>query len=377
MRSANTPTSTQQWCNQDVPLLHWHITRFSGPTSTEGQSWIAVTFPHLVFDGFGIATVVHLVEAELQGKRWDVPFHISSGQNDNLLERVLKDAQQEKEEHRETWIYARPYSGLHVRWIGGIIILMFWFLWQKVWNGAEQRVFRLPPRALQKLLEVYESQSGSVRVSRGDIYVSFITKVSHILTPVYTIPDRYKAIFGAENVSKSTRVSLYNMASLRRFFDGKLSQYPFNSVIPLPSPVLSVEELRGLPIPSLAHAFSQSRRSFVLDTAVQAHETMLAATKLFARRAIGMQAGVEALGLSNMTSYGIVNIDWTGCGVGKTLLRQKKGTTVSGVEITNNVVIVGHLGDGSLLLDVHLTKQKRASLERAIRELVEAADKEV
>jgi len=90
-----------------------------------------------------------------------------------------------------------------------------------------------------------------------------------------------------------------------------------------------------------------------------------------------MQAGVEALGLSNMTSYGIVDIDWTGCGVGKTLLRQKKGTTISGVEITNNVVIVGHLEDGSLILDVHLTKQKRASLEKAIKDLVEAADKEV
>jgi len=177
MRSANTPTSTPQWCNKDVPLLHWHITRFNGPTSTEAQSWIAVTFPHLVFDGFGITTVVHLVEAELQGKQWDVPFPISSEQNENLLERLLKEAQQEKEEHRETWVYGRPYSGLHIRWIGGIIILLFWFLWQKVWNGAEQRVFRLPPKALGKLLEAYESQSTAVRVSRGDIYVSFVTKV--------------------------------------------------------------------------------------------------------------------------------------------------------------------------------------------------------
>ena len=73
-----------------------------------------MTFPHVVFDGCGIATVLRIIQAELSGKAWEVPFPIFEGDNRNLLEDAFLDAEKEKEETKDTtWQHASVYRGFH------------------------------------------------------------------------------------------------------------------------------------------------------------------------------------------------------------------------------------------------------------------------
>jgi len=160
-------------------------------------------------------------------------------------------------------------------------------------------------------------------------------------------------------------------ASLRRFFGPQISQYPFNAIFPLASPTVTVQELNRLSLFEVARVFARSREALVLDTALQVHEQQLAAVELVWRHQVWLPRGVEPVLVSNMIPFDVTNVDWTGCGVGRTVLRQKHWTTTIPLEMTNTIVMAGYLDDGSLLLDLHLTKAKRVALEKAIETLLQ------
>jgi len=148
--------------------------------SSGSYSWIGVTFPHVVFDGCGIATVLRILQAELSGKPWEAPFPIVEGPDKrNLLENAFLDAKREKEKTKDTtWQHAPVYRGFHRRFLIDILVGTCLWCWrQKYWYGAGQVVFRIPPVALRRILHDYHHQEGAVRLSKGDVLLAFVIKV--------------------------------------------------------------------------------------------------------------------------------------------------------------------------------------------------------
>jgi len=89
------PFKATQWITAKEPLLHWHITHFKHDEVS--YSCIGLTFPHVVFDGLGIASVIHALEAELLNKPCpSSPLPIHPGVNRNLLETSLDAAAEER-----------------------------------------------------------------------------------------------------------------------------------------------------------------------------------------------------------------------------------------------------------------------------------------
>ena len=174
------PRQVRDFFNKDVPLLHWHVTRFTSDSSVKSEmySFISVTYPHTVFDGFGISSILHVVEAELSGVAWDIPFPVPEGgpEVENILvEEVEREIARKKADR--TWEQIPAYTSYYITTFSATLLLMAWYWWQGVWHKSHHAVVRIPPAGLKKLHEIHRDQNGTVRLSRSDIIVAFIIKV--------------------------------------------------------------------------------------------------------------------------------------------------------------------------------------------------------
>ena len=179
-------------------------------------------------------------------------------------------------------------------------------------------------------------------------------------------------MYSKESENISLPIGIANLASARRFFEGKLAKYPFNSVIQLPFPKVTVKELHKLSITDIASLVSRYRQTFTQDTILKAYDMCQEAQTFSPTSKVLIRVPGECYPFifSNMIPYNIANVDWTGCGVGKTLVRHKDWRNGIAIDVTDAIMIVGYMEDGGLLLDVHLTERKRAALEEGIRNLV-------
>jgi hypothetical protein len=162
-----------------------------------------------------------------------------------------------------------------------------------------------------------------------------------------------------------------SLASLRRFFDGELSEYPHNCVIPLPYERYTAHELQTTSLPDLAHQFSRARQSFAVEDALRCHDTMLDALAN-KRRLLFFDPNVtESAVLTNVCIANIANINWTGTGAGRTLCRYKMSLREPPLtKLTNMITIVGYLDEGSLVIQTSLTQKRFDRLKGEIQRLM-------
>jgi len=73
-RHPDTPNSLKALCSRRATLLSIHVTHLPD------HDCIGLTFPHGVFDGFGMAHVLHGLTSELHGREW-TPFPLNSKRN--------------------------------------------------------------------------------------------------------------------------------------------------------------------------------------------------------------------------------------------------------------------------------------------------------
>ena len=182
-----TPQRPSDWTDKDIPLLYWHLTYFKA----KGLQYtcLGLTFPHGVFDGMGIAAVIHAFEAESLGRSWPIPPPLKPGLNDNKLQTFIDKTESEMKQAG----IPLPLDYKATSVVGKRYVLKFfaWHIWQQRWHQAQRRVARIPPQVCEKLLEdareaLAQEGKTDVRLSAGNIITAWIYKVCR-LTAFYIV----------------------------------------------------------------------------------------------------------------------------------------------------------------------------------------------
>ncbi|KAF8956655.1 hypothetical protein BDZ97DRAFT_1671310 [Flammula alnicola] len=357
---AETPRTTEAFIDNVLPITHWHVTYFNASDGSQSYSCIGVTFPHAVFDGLGIASVVHALEAELLGKEWSAPATLHNGLNENPLSILLDKATLER---RENW-KREEYSAAGLVGFWWILVFAAWSYWQVIWHGAGEKILLIPRQVIDKLVEdarqgvVGEGGDTNTRLSRGDVLAAFL----------------FKTIFCDDRLRPDDMVHMASLASLHWFFDGTLANYSHNCVIPLPYRRYVVQELETSSTSALACELSGTRQNFAMEDALQCYNMMLRGAE-DGREFIYFNPNVdEGALLTNVCIANIANINWKGAGAGRTLCRYKINFRKPPLDkLTNDMTAVGYLEDGALLLQVNLIRTRMDRLEGEIRRLMEEA----
>ncbi|KJA13412.1 hypothetical protein HYPSUDRAFT_1078965 [Hypholoma sublateritium FD-334 SS-4] len=356
-RHAQAPRSIDEWINNSsTPLTHWHVTHFPGD---QPYSCIGLTFPHVAFDGLGIAAVIHAVEAELLGQEWRVPTPLHPGNNENL---ILASIKQASLDHPDVG-RQKEYISTGLVGIWWILSFLLWSHWQIFWKNSKCRMLIIPPTALQNLIDdtrqnLVETTNldSSIHLSKGDIITAFL----------------FKTIFSDENLNPNATLHLGNLASLRRFFNGSLAEYPHNCVMPLPYRPYTAHELRHISISDLAYHFYQARQSFTEEQALQCYNLMLEGAKTRRFTMFFNPSVNESAVMSNMIIANIANVNWTGTGAGRTLCSHKITVLRSPLaKLVNVITILGYLDDGSLVLELNFGQKRFERLAMEVQCLID------
>ena len=180
-----TPKPDAGWITQKAPLTYWHVTHFKHPGKQ--YSCIGLTVAHGIFDGTGVASIIHSLEAEMLGKEWDIPPPPHPGLNVNDLQAVLKKAVEEEDKQPTKTIV--KYESISIR-LGTLLMFVVWHrfavwhMWQWVWHKVERKMVIIPPKVYEKLVAdaraAMDKESGGqskVRLSTGDVLSAWISKV--------------------------------------------------------------------------------------------------------------------------------------------------------------------------------------------------------
>ena len=224
----------------------------------------------------------------------------------------------------------------------------------------------ISPSRLSALLE--EREDG---VSRGDVLAAFFLKTCQV-----------------RRDEPGVTFTLGNVASIHPYARS-LDTYIHNAAIPLPYPPFETDDLHRHTVRSLAAVLAETRKSFkdrVIDTFLETLDYLESGSSK--TKSVGGHKGegnVEQLLMSNLSSFDVANVDWSGCLVdegdvlgankdvvhprGRTIFRVRDAIVPDGALSPDVIIIVGNLWDGTLLLDVALTEEKMVLLHRAIEAL--------
>ncbi|KAJ2914461.1 hypothetical protein MD484_g5926, partial [Candolleomyces efflorescens] len=299
--------------------------------------------------------------AELNGKEWVPPALPVEGLNVNELARVLDE--EEKRCDASPSKELQEYKGYSALGLSGFLKLIAWHLREKWWNGADRRIILLPKSAFAHLVDsvkdaLQEEGKQADHITSGDVLVAWACK----------------AIY-ASGTSPETRVHCSNFAAFRSLLatdlapSDPIASYTHNAFMPLPYPVLSVDDIRSSSLHDLTDLFAASRLGLSKDHIVAAYKLVKLPTLLFPSH----PDAYESLTVSNVSASRILESDWSATGAKRTLCGYRYQLTPTEVLFTNAIYIAGRLDDGSVVLDVALTKYRAALLEEEVKRLTELA----
>jgi len=172
------PQNPHHWVDKDIPIMYWHLTYFR----TQGLEYtcIGVAFPHGLFDGMGIAAVVHALEAESLGQPWSTPASLEPGINENKMQTFIDKTESERQKSGTP--LPADYRAASIIGLWFIISFLWWHFWQHFWHKAQRRMILMPPQAYQKLVRdareaMAREGKTDVRLSTGDVITAWIYKV--------------------------------------------------------------------------------------------------------------------------------------------------------------------------------------------------------
>ena len=174
----NAPKSPSAWITNKLPLTLWNLTYLT--KGDQKYTCIGVTFPHGLFDGMGIASVIHALEAESLNKSWTGPPPLHIGHNENHLQVFLDRTDHELSKRKDA--VPNDYRAVSVYGLWLIITFFLWNLWQDKWHKAHPRLILLPAQAYERLVNdaraaIAREGKTDVRLSTGDVLTAWLFKV--------------------------------------------------------------------------------------------------------------------------------------------------------------------------------------------------------
>ncbi|THU89981.1 hypothetical protein K435DRAFT_728668 [Dendrothele bispora CBS 962.96] len=369
----DTPRNSIQHEKKNHPLVSIHLTFFHSENAP--RTAIGFARPHSVFDAFLASKVIEAVMAELNGREWDVPPLPPPGPIPNELQDYL-DASETRPDIAsalERPLDIQPLSGYTEIGISGAFRTLFYHVIKGIWwNEASRYIILLPKKALDYLVNGVRSElaregKDTPRVSSGDVLIAWVWKTIH---STETSPDK--------------KVHVSNFASFRNLLPPNppsLRTHLHNSFITAPYPLLSISTLQSQSLATIAYRLTSSRQSTPDSIKFQHVVSSSRAIRTAKIAAPFHPHADEIFSVSNVSNSRILEVDW-GCissiKNGKTLCGYRYIQTATGVNFVNVLFISGRLPkDGSIVLDVYLTKDRinllREEVERVVR-LAENSD---
>lgn len=173
--------------------------------------------------------------------------------------------------------------------------------------------------------------------------------------------------------SPNRLIALSYLASLRIFSDAGLNQYAHNCFIPVSYPVLTVAEIKAIPLHHLAYELAKATSGLSLGHAIKVYKLLEESTKPSPTIKTVVphdDRAEEAMFFSNMSFGRVVDINWTGLGGKRTVCIYKPLLGESFLLISNTVTIDGTLGNGNIVMDVVLNRRRMQILEEELEKLV-------
>ncbi|KAG6816585.1 hypothetical protein H0H87_004886 [Tephrocybe sp. NHM501043] len=233
----STHHSLQSISSTNAPILSIHVTEFTNCTC------VGISLPHGIFDAFGIGQVVRGLDAEMQGKPWDVPVLRET----NILEETMHELEistplPSEEPHILTRI-RRVYVAPTIKNLLAFgVRTLYEFFWHKVEMKSIYFGEAVVRDMVQKVKREVKNQ-GSGWVSTGDVLVAWFLK----------------ALFATETDGKfPCSFSLVSMRSTLSHKEPAFNAYSHNCIIPSAIQAMTKDELRTMSMPELALLHRQS-----------------------------------------------------------------------------------------------------------------------
>ncbi|KAG5353634.1 hypothetical protein C0989_004315 [Termitomyces sp. Mn162] len=280
--------------------------------------------------------------SEMRGEKWAVPPLPKSGFNENPLQGAL-DARIENHESQSS---AKPkdYYGFVNLGVAGALKQVAWHMRERWWKGADRRALIIPKDVILFLTNTVRSEisrcsdgGSSSQVTTGDILVAWVLKTIY-----------------SQGTSPKSVVQCSNLASFRDLLaedDSSILHYIHNAFVPLPYPSMTVVQLKNYPLHELSRIFTASRNALAVSHVISSYDALTSTTAFPANPKAN-----ENIVVSNVSASRILESDWSAIGAVRTLCGYRYQLTPNEILVTNTVYIAGRLEDGSVVLDVSLSK---------------------
>ncbi|KAG6897674.1 hypothetical protein C0992_012423 [Termitomyces sp. T32_za158] len=342
----STPRQYTLWESKSHPLTCWHVTHLPADPSNGGKQYTCIGFArsHGIFDGVGAAAIMRALVSEMRGEDWTAPPLPQGGFSENPLQLALDARIQAGELQSNTQL--EGYHGFVDLGVAGAVKQIAWHVRERWWNGADRRILLMPKDVLLFLTntvraEISRSSEGSStsQVTTGDILVAWILKTMY-----------------SRGTSPKSVIQCLNLASFRGLLaedDSSILQYIHNAFVPLPYPSMTVAQLEKYHLHELSCILAESRNALAISHVISSHDALASITAFPANPKAN-----ENVVVSNVSASRILESDWSAIGAARTVCGYRYQLTPKEVLITNAVYIAGRLDDGSLVLDVSLSKER-------------------
>jgi len=170
-RTPSTPNSLHTLASQNLPIVSIHV------STLQDCVCIGLTLPHGVFDGVGMGMVIQALDAELNGKDWEVP----AIQEANLLVSAQKGLEEGPSlvDDRPDWTerLSEDFTSMGILGLGRFVLSL---AYETYWHKAKRRGVFLGENVIRKIVDEVKQQvssKGTDWVSTGDILVAWLFKV--------------------------------------------------------------------------------------------------------------------------------------------------------------------------------------------------------
>ncbi|KAG5650795.1 hypothetical protein H0H81_011017 [Sphagnurus paluster] len=261
-RHPSTPNNPSSYASSNAPLLSIHITELANCTC------VGISFPHVLFDAFGLGKIIRALHAELHGTPWSPPPFSEKGIMSETLNELSKDVLDSAEPPAALADLQQGVASIGVR---SLISLSVSLTYEHFWQKLENKAVYLGEKVVEKMVRKAKDElkkSGKSWVSTADILVAWFLKVRldsyrGVKRPMLMLFVREQTVYANETHKNTVcAVGAISMRKTLSSIDPTFEDYPHNSLILYSSLLLPREEITSTPFAELALVHRQN-----IDTA--------------------------------------------------------------------------------------------------------------
>ncbi|KAG6847733.1 hypothetical protein H0H93_006276 [Arthromyces matolae] len=253
-RHDSVPHSLRSYSSSRSPIVSVHVTELANCVC------FGFTFPHGVFDGFGLGQFRHALDSEFHGKPWEPPAISEFNILREALDDLYRSPSMYDDIHAETATYSALRRSFAPATAPNVLRLIGHVEYDRIRHIVESKAVFLGPRAIAKLLGDVKGELKGDKVSTNDVLAAWILKAMHT------------------NETDDGAPCLLSQVSIREGLAGKypaLRDYTHNAIVTYPMAPFTKAELAAMSLGQLAILHREAFKPAGKIAWIQAYNTYL------------------------------------------------------------------------------------------------------